>query len=139
MDMINWKGKLQSGGILPDILITKDSLMKSQVIKRLFFKNIINEFASAYSIKNRIPILGKYPNGNLFTKDFVMDPSISASFLSFAKSKGVTITESNILNSSLNIVKSFIARNLYSEEYFIKQMNTFDPFVKSAIKELNKQ
>ena len=135
----NGKVVYGGGGILPDILITKDSLMKSQVIKRLFFKNIINEFASAYSIKNRIPILGKYPNGNLFTKDFVMDPSISASFLSFAKSKGVTITESNILNSSLNIVKSFIARNLYSEEYFIKEMNTFDPFVKSAIKELNKQ
>jgi len=124
------------GGIMPDYFVSIDTSYYSDYYRNLVRKGIINRFVLEYVDANRIDLQKKYPDFNRFREDFDMDDGLMAKFFQYAADKGVQKDDQDLILSAGQLqllLKSYIARDLWSNNEFFRITNDNDPKFETAI------
>ncbi|MGI8891888.1 MAG: S41 family peptidase, partial [Bacteroidia bacterium] len=122
------------GGILPDIFVPMDTSFTSQFLAEVASRGTISEFAYDYVDNNR-DLLSGFKSFEEFNEEFQVNELMYNRFVLFALSQGVTNEPYGIKYSSSVIkqrLKSFIARQFYKNDGFIRVINSTDPAVQKA-------
>lgn len=129
------------GGIMPDVFIpvVRDSMLV--YYNRLVNMGIIYEYAFNYTDKERENLTRIYSNFELFDHNFNVTDEMLLDIDALAKKDGITakISEKRYSRMRLsNLLKAYIARNLFDNEgfypIFLREDNTFN----EAINIMNK-
>ena len=127
------------GGIMPDIFVPMDTAFTSQFLAEVASSGIISEFSYNYVDNNR-PTLSSYETFDQFNNEFQVSDALYNRFVAFAFSRGITNEPFGIKYSAPIIklrIKSFIARQFYKNDGFIRVINSTDPAVQKAYSVLN--
>ena len=92
------------GGIMPDIFVPLDTTENSTYFTDIRRKNVLGDFTLSYTDNHRNELLKKYPNIEVFKKDFIVTPDFfnefiasiafcKASFKSFDTSKNASVSQ----------------------------------------------
>jgi carboxyl-terminal processing protease len=122
------------GGILPDIFVPLDTSYTSQFLAEVASRGIISEYAYDYVDNNRA-LLNKYDSFEEFNNEFEVTDLLYNRFVLYALSQGVTNEVYGVKYSAPVIklrLKSFIARQFYKNDGFIRVINSTDPAVQKA-------
>jgi carboxyl-terminal processing protease len=124
------------GGITPDVFIPIEKNTALKFYNETVNKGILVQFAFDYTDAHRSE-LGKYSDQNDFDQRFIVNPGIESQLIDFAKNKGITADEAGIRASSQRIrdlLKAFIARNLFDEKGFYPIFLRTDPGFLKAVR-----
>lgn len=129
------------GGIMPDIFIPIERNEGLKFYNESVNKGILYQFSFDYTDSNRASF-GKYKDVNQFDKQFVVSPAMYAEFVAYADKNGIKYPAAETASSRGHIsdlMKSYIARNLYdSKGFYPIFLRTDKTFVK-AMEMLGKQ
>ena len=129
------------GGIMPDIFIPIERNEGLKFYNESVNKGILYQFAFDYTDSNR-PSFGKYKDVNQFDNQFVVTHAMYAEFVAYADKNGIKYPAAETASSRGHIsdlMKSYIARNLYdSKGFYPIFLRTDKTFVK-AMETLAKQ
>ena len=124
------------GGIMPDYFVSIDTSYYSDFYRSLVRKGIINSFVLEYVDVNRRELQNKYPDFNRFREDFNMNDELMSKFFQYAADKGVQKNDRDLILSAGQLqlmLKSYIARDLWSNNEFYRITNEKDPKFETAI------
>jgi carboxyl-terminal processing protease len=126
------------GGIIPDVLVERDTTGVTWLFAELVHAGTLMEFAYAY--RDRHYDTWKKLNEYNF-ESAVTDEEISAALRVYLENSGKEINESewnrSIARMTLRI-KALIARSLFGDQLYYKILNQEDPFVKEAWQQTKK-
>ncbi|MCF8304640.1 MAG: S41 family peptidase [Bacteroidales bacterium] len=108
------------GGIMPDVYVALESDPKYKYFNQLVNKGLIYKFAFAYTDKHREQ-LNRIDTVTGFIEKFRVSDQLFTQFVDFAKDKGVKPDQKGIDESKAkikNLIKAFIARNIYDDKGF---------------------
>ena len=129
------------GGIMPDIFIPIERNEGLKFYNESVNKGILYQFAFDYTDSNRAGF-GKYKDVNQFDKQFEVTSAMFAEFVAYADKNGIKYPAAETASSRGHIsdlMKSYIARNLYdSKGFYPIFLRTDKTFVK-AMEMLGKQ
>jgi carboxyl-terminal processing protease len=124
------------GGIMPDYFVPIDTSSNSVYYRNLFSRGIFNQFILKYEDKNRNQLSSKYSSFSKFEKDFIVTDDIIGQLISFAESEGLKFDNDSFEKGRemiKHLIKSYIARDLWTTSEFYRIYNQKDPiFLKSV-------
>lgn len=127
------------GGILPDVFVPLDTAYTSQFLAEVASRGTISEFVYDYVDNNR-ELLNSYGVFEKFNEEFDVTDGLYNRFVIYALSQGVLNEPHGIKFSAPLIkqrIKSFIARQFYKNDGFMRVINSTDPVVQKAYSILN--
>lgn len=130
------KGKIVygGGGIMPDVYIPVSTAEEYRYFHQLANKDLIYLFAFDYTDRHRKQ-LNEFNNYQEFDKKFNVTDKMYDSFVSFAENEGVKGDENSIRFSAeriKNLIKAFVARNIFDDEGFYPiYMRSDSTFIKA--------
>jgi carboxyl-terminal processing protease len=150
-DSIHFKDSLQyktpggktvygGGGIMPDVFIPLDTSDRSSYFSELVYSGTLNQFAFNYADKHRAQ-LKAYSTMERFQKEFSISEQDMEQLNAFAEKAGIKKDIKAINGNQRRIklqLKAIIARNIWGLGGFYYVINTEDPVLVSALKELEK-
>ena len=125
------------GGILPDIIIKRDTSVKYILTYNVLSKNWINEFCLMYSNKmqNKVSLKDEFDFIHNIEEDMIYNE-----FLDYINKKGNKIKATKGEVGYLkNLIKSNIGRNIWGRNTFYEIRLKEDKFIKKAINEIKKE
>ncbi len=117
------------GGIMPDIFVPADTTGYSEYYGQLLRRGILLDFMNELSDKNRTAWKSKYDTFESFYNDFNINQSYIAELNSYAKSKGLTPLEGDLLKSGEQIrivMKAMAAKSLFGVSAYYRVINMDD-------------
>ena len=127
------------GGIIPDVFVPIDTSLNYSYFNRLLAKGVINEFTLNYVDKNRVTLKKKYPQFEMFKKDFHVTDAMVNEIVQKGEKQGVKKDEkllTPIIPEIKLFVKSLIARDLWNMNELYKISNEQNKVLNTAIKTL---
>jgi len=124
------------GGIMPDYFVSIDTSYYSDYYKQLLRKGLLNRYVLEYVDSRRKEIHKLYPDFAGFKNGFILSDEFMSGFYEFAARNGVPRNDKEILLSGNQIqllLKSYIARDLWSNNEFFEIANENDPKVETAM------
>ncbi len=128
------------GGIMPDIFIPLDTLSYSDYYRDLIRTGILNRFVLSYVDKNRAILKEQYPDFMLFLKNFEVGKEILDELFAFAEQEELEYNDEEYKKSEIhlrNLIKGYIARDLWRTSEFYQVINQLDPNVVKAVEVMN--
>ncbi|KPL17351.1 MAG: peptidase S41 [Bacteroides sp. SM1_62] len=130
------------GGIMPDYFVPLDTTYNSEYYNRLLNRGIINFFTLSYVDDHRVELHAKYPTFQSFLVGFTISDKILEDLTTYASEEDLAFSEEdfNVSREHIRLVlKSYIARDLWSTSEFYQVYNTNNPSVLKAIEVLEGQ
>jgi len=124
------------GGIMPDIFVPMDTSERTQYLKKLLQKGLMNEYALNYVNDNRKSLKNDYDSPNDFIENFKTRGPIMNAFVNFADRKGVDYNRSKIQtswNTITTTLKALIARQIWEGNVYFKIRNQNDNSYQKAL------
>jgi carboxyl-terminal processing protease len=124
------------GGIMPDYFVSIDTSYYSDFYRALVRKRIIDQFVLEFVDRNRKELLSQYNDIESYKNNFIVDAKLMDRFLQYANSKGVPSNEKDLSMSGEQIgifLKSYIARDLWTNSEFYQISNEKDPNFETAV------
>jgi carboxyl-terminal processing protease len=129
------------GGIMPDVFVPVERNAGLKFYNESVNKGILYQFAFDYTDGNRAK-LSVYKDATQFDKNFQVSSTMYAEYIAYAEKNGIKYAPAETATSQQRInelLKSYIARNLFDAKgfypIFLKTDNTF----KKALEELGKK
>jgi carboxyl-terminal processing protease len=122
------------GGIEPDKELPYNLYKKSDSYTMLLKKGLIYKYCFDYLDKNR-EVFSKFESGEEFLNSDIISPRLYQDMIAFAKSQDVNtngITNDEKKEIKL-LMKSYLAQNLFGDEYFYKLYLEIDEDVQRVI------
>ena len=128
------------GGIEPDINIPFSYTKYSEYYKNLIRQGLIFKYCFDYVDKNR-KVFAKYSNGDDFVRHYLVTNAEMNNMLSFAQSSGLKKQILSALEQTeiKQLMKAYIAQNLYEDKYFYSIYVTLDKELLTAIAKTHKK
>lgn len=117
------------GGIIPDIIIHRDTTRYTDYWSDLIRKGVVSEFVYDYISANRAKLEQRYPDPDSFIQGFEMDSAIMNSLESFARTKGVPQNDERSAGAERQLKKYFkalVAQKLWGVNELYMILNTTD-------------
>jgi carboxyl-terminal processing protease len=124
------------GGIMPDYFVSIDTSYYSGYYRQLVKKRTIDQFVLEYVDHNRIDLLKRYTDIENYKNGFEVGDALMNLFFQYADNAGITQIEKDILVSKEQIeqlLKAYIARDLWSNNEFFVISNENDPKFETAV------
>jgi carboxyl-terminal processing protease len=128
------------GGIMPDYFVSIDTSYYSDYYRQLVRKGLINQFVLEYVDGHRKELQKTYPEFKRFKDGFSVDKKLMDSFIQFALDNGIQKNDRDLALSGGQLqilLKSYIARDLWTNNEFFEIANEKDPKFETAITILN--
>lgn len=126
------------GGIMPDIFVPLDTVLFNIYVNRL--RSFVPEFVYGYFADNKEKF-SNYKTAVDFNNRYQIPDVLFTQFIQFSKSKGWEGSETELpkhKNQINQVLKAFIAKQLYKNEGYFRVMNEKDPMVIEAVKQIKK-
>jgi carboxyl-terminal processing protease len=127
------------GGIEPDKELPYNLYKRSESYTALIAKGLIYKYCFDYLDKNR-EVFKQYANGGDFLDNFVISQDFYKKMITFAQSQDVNtngITNGEQKEIKL-LMKSYLAQNLYGDEYFYKLYLQIDKDIQKVLNLISK-
>ncbi len=127
------------GGIMPDIFVPRDTSEYSTYANKVINHGYTFQYAFEYTDQHRKE-LSKYKTWKEIDQ-YVSDKALLNGFVAFAKKKGVKPNYRDLSvsrNLLLDRIKGYIVRNILHDNEYFQMLNSKDPAVLRAVKELKK-
>jgi len=124
------------GGIMPDYFVSIDTSYYSDYYRQLIRKGLLNRFVLQYVDTRRSELHKKYPDFASFKSSFTLTDEFMTSFYNFASENGLQKNDMDLALSGNQIqllLKSYIARDLWSNNEFFEIVNGSDPKFETAM------
>jgi len=124
------------GGIMPDYFVSIDTSHYSEYYNQLLRKRTLDQFVLEYVDHERKKLLAHYPDIKEFKNRFEIEEPLMKRFIEYSENKGVSFDENGFLVSKEQIetlLKSYIARDLWSNSEFYEISNESDPKFETAV------
>ena len=124
------------GGIMPDYFVSIDTSYYSDYYRQLIRKGLLNRFVLQYVDTRRGELHKKYPDFASFKSGFTLTDDFMTSFYNFAAENGLQKNDKDLALSGNQIqllLKSYIARDLWSNNEFFEIINDNDPKFETAM------
>jgi carboxyl-terminal processing protease len=124
------------GGIMPDYFVSIDTSYYSDYYRQLVRKGLINQFVLEYVDQHRKELQSSYHDFSHFKDGFTVDANLMARFIRYAADKGVPENDRDLALSGGQLqllLKSYIARDLWSNNEFYEISNEKDPKFETAV------
>jgi carboxyl-terminal processing protease len=123
------------GGITPDVFVPLDTSGRSHYLTEVLFNGLVNDFAFAYSDRERTKLKG-YKTVENYGRSFNITPGILNEFVIYAEKNGVKRNDQQIRQSE-NVLKTqlkaLIARNIWNNEGFYPVLQSQDNVLRKAL------
>ncbi|MCL2074578.1 MAG: S41 family peptidase [Marinilabiliaceae bacterium] len=133
---VNNRNVYGGGGIMPDVFVPLDTSMITNFYRNLISSGVYNQFMMTYLDNNRSLFTAKYKNFEQFNTQFNVDEDFFNLLLIEAQNKDIE-TEMEEVDVSKPFIKllmkSYIARNLWSSNEYFQIMNTTFPIIQQAV------
>lgn len=128
------------GGITPDIFVAVDTTQYSLAYSKIFYTNIISDFAYKYYLRSETA-LAVYKSPSTFSNGFSFGDDDWKQFTAFAGKDSINLGNISAKEKTNLVarIKSSIARQLWRNEGFYEMLNSSDEGVKKSMELLNKQ
>ena len=126
------------GGITPDVFIPAEKNTNLKFYNESITKGILYQFAFDYSDANRARFRA-YSDAARFSQQFQVTPAVYAEYVAYAEKNGLKFTpaDATAAQSQLSeLLKSYIARNLYDSKGFYPIFLPTDKTFKKALEVL---
>ena len=130
------------GGIYPDVVLPyeKDTLLiyYNQILK----KGLLYKYAFDYAEKNRNILKKKYPDSDIFVKDFSISNEVFEDFVAETVAKGIKRNKRSLNtygNEMRIMLKAYIGELLYGEEVFYEIYLSVDNELQKTINIIKKK
>ncbi len=129
------------GGVMPDIFVPLDTSEVNNLYTQLIRKGAVYQYSTRYMNNNREQLLAKYPNPDVFIKEFKIDEEFITDFFKFAK-EDHEIEYNNeqfeVSKKSLTrLMKAYMGQNLYDPSVFYKISNEGNEILQRGIRVLH--
>ncbi len=124
------------GGIMPDYFVSIDTSYYSDYYRQVIRKGLLNRFVLQYVDIRRSELHETYPDFASFKKSFELNDDFVTRFYSYAAENGVPKNDKEIALSGNQIqllLKSYVARDLWSNNEFFEIINDSDPKFETAM------
>jgi carboxyl-terminal processing protease len=124
------------GGIMPDYFVSIDTSYYSDYYRQLIRKGLLNRFVLQYVDTRRNELHKKYPDFASFKSGFTFTEDFLTGFYNFASENGLPKNDKDLALSGNQIqllLKSYIARDLWSNNEFFEIINDNDPKFETAM------
>jgi carboxyl-terminal processing protease len=124
------------GGIMPDYFVSIDTSYYSDYYRQLIRKGLLNRFVLQYVDSRRNELHKKYPDFASFKSGFTLTEDFLTGFYNFASENGLPKNDKDLALSGNQIqllLKSYIARDLWSNNEFFEIINDNDPKFETAM------
>jgi len=137
------------GGIMPDYFVPIDTSHYSDYYRNLISRGIYNQFILNYEDRHRNELKSKYPGFEKYISDFQVTDEILRQLITYAEKEGLKLssskegmkyTEKDYERSKEMIsllIKSYIARDLWTSTEFYRIFNEKDPIFLKSVEILN--
>ena len=122
------------GGIMPDVYVPLKQDSTEYFFNKIVNASIVFQYAFDYSDAHRDEIL-KYSDEKNFDKNFVFTDKMWNDILAEAKKKKITGTDEQktmAKNMTAQLVKAYMARNIFGDEAFYPLYEPLDDVLKEA-------
>lgn len=139
--MVEGRTVYGGGGITPDIFIPLDTSHYTQLITKLYIRDVLNQFTSRY-YSSHLPEFASYHDATEFNKGFDVSEPMFTELKAFAVADSVPGVNEMKAEEAVLVkkrMKALFARLLFKNAGYIMINNTNDPMVLKAIETLNKQ
>ncbi|GAB4313912.1 MAG: S41 family peptidase [Bacteroidales bacterium] len=126
------------GGIKPDLIVPLDTAKEHQYFIRLFNRGLIFRFAFEYTDSHRQE-LNRFSDFESFDKQFEVSPVLMQELVDYAGKQGLKASGNDPGSSEeliRNLLKAYIARNLFDMEGFYPVWLRTDPVYRQAAQQL---
>jgi carboxyl-terminal processing protease len=127
------------GGIMPDIFVPRDTSEYSPYLTKAINQGFLFQFAFQYTDSNR-NLLTKYKSGKELKKYLDNQPLLNE-FVTFTESKKLNSSPKDLIRSKnmiINLLESYIIRNVLGDEGFYPVFYLNDEVVLKAVEEIKK-
>jgi carboxyl-terminal processing protease len=124
------------GGIMPDYFVSIDTSYYSDYYRQLIRKGLLNRYVLQYVDARRNELHRKYTDFAAFKTGFVLTDDFMTAFYNFASENGLPKNDKDLALSGNQIqllLKSYIARDLWSNNEFFEILNDNDPKFETAM------
>lgn len=128
--LVNSRIVYGGGGIMPDVFIPIDTTYYSGFYRDIIRKGILNQFILSYVDDNRTRLLAEYPAVDKFIHQHSMSQKFLQNLVDYANKEGVIPAENDLSVSGEQIkqlMKAYIARDLWGTNEFYQVFNNTDP------------
>jgi carboxyl-terminal processing protease len=128
------------GGIMPDYFVPIDTTGYSDYYRSLISRGILNQFVLGYVDKNRSGLESTYPDFQSFNIRFNAEEEILSQLTSYAENEGLEYSHEEFEESKdliSELIKAYIARDLWNTEEFYRVFNQQDPIFNKAYEIIN--
>ncbi len=129
------------GGIMPDIFVPVERNTGLKFYNESITKGILYQFAFDYTDRNRA-MLGTFKDATQFDRMFKVTGGIYSEYITYAEKNGIKYPAAEITASQQRInelMKSYIARNLYDSKGFYPIYLPTDKAFQKAVETLGKK
>lgn len=134
--LVNKRTVYGGGGIMPDLFVPADTSHYSDYYRSLIRRGILNSYALEYSDKNRQIILSDYKAFDDFKNDFRFSDAEISELIGNANDAGIKYNEVQFNTSKgelLNVLKGYVAANIWQLNEFYRIINEDDPVIEKAL------
>lgn len=127
------------GGIIPDVFVPMDTTINFMYLNRLGAKNVIGEYLTNYTDKNRDELKKKYPKFEKFKEEFVVTDAMIADLVKAGEKAGIKKDEKSLkqLLPSMKLqMKALIARDIWDMNEMFQILNEDDDVLKEGLQTL---
>jgi carboxyl-terminal processing protease len=124
------------GGIMPDYFVSIDTSFYSEYYRQLLRNRIMDQYVLTYVDAHRKDLLSAYPEITAFSDNFTVGDDMMNSLVQYAEDKGILRNDKDLVTSGEQIrrlVKSYLARDLWSNSEFYQINNLMDPKFETAV------
>lgn len=136
---LNGRTVYGGGGIMPDIFVPRDTSQYSPYFTKAVNYGYMYQFAFRYTDQHRSE-LNQYKTWKEMNNHLLKQPIINE-FSAFSASKGLKANSHDLQVSGKLMgqrIRSYIIRNMLSDEGFYPMINEYDTTVQTALKEIKK-
>jgi carboxyl-terminal processing protease len=124
------------GGIMPDYFVSIDTSYYSEYYRQIVRKGLVNQFVLEYVDGHRKELQKTYPDFIRFRDSFTVDKHLMDNFIQFSADNGIQKNDKDLALSGGQLqvlLKSYIARDLWTSSEFYEISNERDPKFETAV------
>lgn len=124
------------GGIMPDIFTPIDTTFYSDFYRDIIRKGVLNQFILTYVDENRGSLSSQYTSIDQFISQYTITDKLFQAMVDFAGKEDVKPAGDDLAVSGeqiRNLMKAYIARDLWSTSEFYQVINSSDIKFKKAL------
>lgn len=124
--LVNQRTVYGGGGIMPDYFVPVDTARYTPYFRNVANRAIINKVAFAEVDNHREDILKKYPNKDVFYKEYTVSEELISKVVAAAKEEKIEYNEKDFDKSKSLIslqLKALLGRDVYDMETLVKILN----------------